>query len=152
MISNRDDTEKVLEANEAGIPIVRPEWIYKSVRSWTRLDPESFIINPKKPTKPYRSRRQKRRLEETFENEGDDLIAPPIVFDASELDEINKELRELDDDDDDDEDEEDDDSQELENGFFSETSSAGKFDDYPGTNSESQYSDRSLDELEESLF
>ena len=149
MISNRDDTEKVLEADESGIPIIKPEWIYESVRSWKRLDEAPFRITPKKPTKPYHRQSQKRRLEETFEAEGD-LIAPPIIFDASELDEINKELEELDDDD------ENSDlgdiAEEIENSFNSLSSSAGEFDEYPGTSSEPHDSDQSLEELEESLF
>jgi hypothetical protein len=147
LISNRVDTEKVLEAEEAGIPIIKPEWIYGSVRNWKILEQDPFRINPKKPSKPHRTRSQKRRLDEAFENE-DDLLAPPIIFDASELDEINKELKELDDDDDDDLSNL---SEEVQNSFNSE--SAGEYDQYSSTtNSEQHDSDQSLDDLEESLF
>lgn len=122
---------------------MRPEWIYDSIRAWMRLDEKSYRITPKKPSKPYN---RKRRLEETVE-EGEevvaDIIAPPILFDENELEEINKELAELEDDE-----EEVDDDESVDNFNSSKSDSASEYDEYPGTGSDTG----SFEDLEQSLF
>lgn len=167
LISNRDDTEKVLEAAESGIPVIKPDWVYESIRSWKQLDQEGYRVISKGMSKPNRRFSQKRRLEEAFDDEADlddgkEIIASPVVFDASELEEINKELEELEGEEEEEEEDYDDVEEderylaaEIENGLISEdlsSTSGGEFDEYQGTGSEGQGTDGSLDELEESLF
>ena len=113
LITCRDDTEKVLEASEPGscIEIVGPEWVYDSIRNWKKLDCEDYRVKAKLTGSVRRKRRIQQVEEEIPELQDEDLdlkllrmerAESPILlqFDEDDLDEINKELEELDEDDD----------------------------------------------------
>lgn len=105
LISNRVDTEKSLESKERGIPAVRPEWIYESCKRWERLMIEEYeleiIGTRRKPLK-----RSASHLEE--DDVGADADADVVynkqqpILDENDLEEIEKELADLEDEDSDD--------------------------------------------------
>lgn len=97
LISNRIDTEKALESQERGVPAVRPEWIYDCARKWERIDILSYKLEIS--GKRRRTMTQKRSASD-FEdlNELDDQsgdLGP--ILDQTELEEIQRELEDLED-------------------------------------------------------
>lgn len=93
LISNRIDTEKALESRERGIPAVKPDWIYECCRKWERLDWSQFKISISG------TRRQKRSATELEGAEFEDFVGeiPDFkpILDEAELEEIEKELLDL---------------------------------------------------------
>jgi RNA polymerase II subunit A-like phosphatase len=119
LISNRIDTEKALESRERGILAVKPEWIYECCRKWERLDWNEFKLSISG------TRRQKRsaaELEETeFEEFVEEIPTFEPILDEAELEEIEKELLDLESEEEDDEDDDDsgEEGAELSDGDFS---------------------------------
>jgi hypothetical protein len=126
LISVRDDTEKVFEAMEMGVPIVRPEWVTESIRLWERQEETLYLIKPRSASV------RKRRLEVDELSEDskrsrsldrvDRDIDTLILLNREDLEAADRELAELEneeddeggegDEDDDEEEEEDDDNEE----------------------------------------
>lgn len=44
LVSVRNDTDKVLQAVELGIPVVRPEWLYECFKNWLMLPLDNFLV------------------------------------------------------------------------------------------------------------
>lgn len=50
LVSVRNDTDKVLQAVEMQIPVVRPEWLFECFKSWALLPLDRFLLqNVPKP-------------------------------------------------------------------------------------------------------
>lgn len=102
MISNRVDTEKALESQDRGIPAVRPEWIYECCRKWQLIEVQPFVLQ-------ILGKRRKRNYTETVENDEDfenekDFSYDDnekVILNANDLEEIQRELADLDDESDD---------------------------------------------------
>lgn len=105
LISNRVDTEKALESQERGIPAVKVGWIYECCRKWERLDWKMFKL-----TITGSKRKNKRTATELEQDDQIDEISKfEPILDEAELEEIQKELLDLEEDiDSDDEGDEDD--------------------------------------------
>lgn len=106
MISNRVDTEKALESQDRGIPAVRPEWIYECCRKWQLIEVQPFVLQ-------ILGKRRKRNFTETVENDEDfenekDFSYDDnekVILNANDLEEIQRELADLDDESDESDDE-----------------------------------------------
>lgn len=44
LISLRNDTDKVLQAVEAGVRVVRPEWLLNCFKTWTHVTIDEFLL------------------------------------------------------------------------------------------------------------
>lgn len=102
LISNRIDTEKALESKERGIPAVRPEWIYESCRKWEKLDWKEFQLEISGMRRNLKRSAADLEAEEDVDD-ADDMVGVPIL-DEAELEEIQRELADLEDDEEEDSD------------------------------------------------
>ena len=100
LISSRIDTEKALESKERGIPAVRPEWIYESCKKWGRLPCDAFELE----ISGKRRKAMKRSAADLEESESDcEVDSKEIIYngepilDEEDLEEIQRELADLDD-------------------------------------------------------
>lgn len=98
LISNRIDTEKALESQERGIAAVRPEWIYECARKWQRVDLLPFKLEISR-------KRRKRNYTETEDESNNNnyesfaLDENQIILNEADLEEIQRELADLEDED-----------------------------------------------------
>ena len=80
VISFRSDTDKVMQAVEAGIPVVKPDWLLACFRQWQRVPVEGFVVEGIQSRPP---------------SEHELSIGSDVEFDPAELQAMNDELAEL---------------------------------------------------------
>lgn len=103
LISNRIDTEKALESRERGIPAVKPEWIYECCRRWERVDYKEFRLEivgragKKRSLADLEAEAEGEEEEEEEEEEGEISGVFEPILDEDDLEEIQRELEDLED-------------------------------------------------------
>ena len=79
VISFRNDTDKVLQAMEAGIAVVKPEWLLACLKLWSKIQAKDYLLD-RPPSRPLSDQ---------------DSIISDLEFDPAELQAMNDELAEL---------------------------------------------------------
>jgi RNA polymerase II subunit A-like phosphatase len=79
IISFRNDTDKVIQAIEAGIFVVKPEWLLACLKLWSKIPIKDYLLD-RPPSRPLSDQ---------------DSINSDFEFDPAELQAMNDELAEL---------------------------------------------------------
>ena len=86
LVTIRNDTDKVLQAMEAGLHIINPQWLLDSLKFWKKMDETPYAIM----NLPKKRRRRESTSEELISDDA-------LLFDPEDLQSMEEELRQIED-------------------------------------------------------